>query len=179
MLITQPALLYLRATFQPFKPSLALISDQPRLDGDANREQRSDALPTVPETGEIPVAALESAEKFSPEGTRRHVANLDGPLTVRERRARAAALRALALSRTRRFSGAREAFIEASELDPQLDLTRVPMFWSLERAAHEAAIDAYVMTGRADEAVVLRARIRSTYRPRSLPGQSKTRALMT
>jgi hypothetical protein len=101
------------------------------------------------------------------------VGKTDGPLTVRERRARAAALRALALSRTRRFNGARDAFIEASTLDPQLDLTRIPMFWSLERAAHEAAIEAYQATGREADATVLRAQVRTTYRPRSLSTQVK------
>ena len=69
-----------------------------------------------------------------------------GPLTANERRARAAALRALAFSRARRFDAAQTAFQDAATLDPALDLTRVPAFWSLERGAHEAAITAY--TGR-------------------------------
>lgn len=88
------------------------------------------------------------------------------PLTANERRARAAALRGLALSRGRQFEAARIAFVEASRLDPELDLTRTPSFWLLERAAHEAAIDAYVKTGRDGDAAVLRAQVRSTYRPK-------------
>lgn len=92
----------------------------------------------------------------------------DAPLTPAERRARAAALRALALSRGRQFDDARLAFIEASRLDPMLDLTRTPAFWKLERGAHEAAIEAYVETGREGDAAVLRARVRSTYRPKPL-----------
>jgi hypothetical protein len=92
----------------------------------------------------------------------------DAPLTAAERRARAAALRALALSRGRRFDAARDAFTDAALLDPTLDLTRTPTFWKLERAAHEAAIDAYDAAGRDRDAAVLRARVRSTFRPRAL-----------
>ncbi len=69
--------------------------------------------------------------------------DVSAPLAANERRARAAALRAMALSRERRFDAARAAFAEAAGLDPALDLTRTPAFWKLERAAHEAAIDAY------------------------------------
>ncbi|MCA9864191.1 MAG: hypothetical protein KC432_14255 [Thermomicrobiales bacterium] len=91
-----------------------------------------------------------------------------GPLTANERRARAAALRALAFGRARRFDAAEAAFADAATLDPSLDLTRVPTFWSLERAAHEAAIAAYVAAGRAGDAAVLRARVQSVYRPKPL-----------
>ncbi len=91
-----------------------------------------------------------------------------GPLTANERRARAAALRALAFSRARRFDAAQAAFHDAATLDPALDLTRVPSFWSLERAAHEAAIAAYVATGRTGDAAVLRAKVQSVYRPKPL-----------
>jgi hypothetical protein len=89
-------------------------------------------------------------------------------LTPNELRARAAALRALALSRGRRFDAARAAFVEAARLDPALDLSRTPAFWKLERGAHEAAIDAYIEAGRAGDAAVLRARVRSTYRPKAI-----------
>jgi hypothetical protein len=91
-----------------------------------------------------------------------------GPLTANERRARAAALRALALCRARRFDAAQTAFRDAATLDPALDLTRVPTFWSLERAAHEAAIAAYTETGRTGDAAVLRAKVHSVYRPKPL-----------
>ncbi|MBW3632013.1 MAG: hypothetical protein KY456_03190 [Chloroflexi bacterium] len=90
------------------------------------------------------------------------------PLSANERRARAAALRALALSRGRRFDAAGAAFAEAARLDPLLDLTRTPTFWTLERAAHEAAVDAYVQAGRERDAAVLRARVQSTFRPKPL-----------
>ena len=90
------------------------------------------------------------------------------PLAANERRARAAALRAMTLSRERRFDAARAAFAEAAGLDPALDLTRTPAFWKLERAAHEAAINAYLQAGRERDAAVLRARVHSTFRPKPL-----------
>ena len=68
----------------------------------------------------------------------------------------------------RRFDAARAAFAEAAGLDPLLDLTRTPAFWKLERAAHEAAIDAYLQAGRERDAAVLRARVQSTFRPKPL-----------
>ncbi|MCA9880182.1 MAG: hypothetical protein KC442_20450, partial [Thermomicrobiales bacterium] len=90
------------------------------------------------------------------------------PLTANERRARAAALRALAFSRARRFDAAQAAFQAAATLDPALDLTRVPTFWSLERSAHEAAVAAYVAADRPGDAAVLRAKVQSVYRPKPL-----------
>jgi hypothetical protein len=95
-------------------------------------------------------------------------ADVPAPLAANERRARAAALRAMTLSRERRFDAARAAFAEAAGLDPVLDLTRTPAFWKLERAAHEAAIDAYQQAGRDRDAAVLRARVQSTFRPKAL-----------
>jgi hypothetical protein len=94
--------------------------------------------------------------------------DVSAPLAANERRARAAALRALVLSRERRFDAARAAFAEAADLDPVLDLTRTPAFWKLERAAHEAAIAAYLQAGRERDAAVLRARVHSTFRPKAL-----------
>jgi hypothetical protein len=93
-------------------------------------------------------------------------------LTANERRARAAALRALAFGRARCFDAAEAAFLDAATLDPALDLTRVPTFWSLERAAHEAAIAAYVAAGRSGDASVLRAKVQSVYRPKPLRARS-------
>jgi hypothetical protein len=95
-----------------------------------------------------------------------------GPLTANERRARAAALRALAFGRARGFGAAEAACLDAATLDPALDLTRVPTFWSLERAAHEAAIAAYVAAGRSGDASVLRAKVQSVYRPKPLRARS-------
>jgi hypothetical protein len=121
-------------------------------------------------TGETHLAAAAQTGDDAPVAATVDQAPLSGtgPLTANERRARAAALRALALSRARRFDAAQAAFQDAAMLDPALDLTRVPTFWSLERAAHEAAIAAYVAAGRTGDAAVLRAKVQSVYRPKPL-----------
>jgi hypothetical protein len=88
------------------------------------------------------------------------------PLTAPERRARAAALRGLALGRQRRFDAARAAFAEAARLDPLLDLPRTPGFGRPDRAAPAAASAANDDSGRDRDAAVLRARVSSTVRPK-------------
>lgn len=168
MMISQPALLCLAATWErmigrgatelerdhapaswPAVEALGVVADL-----------EMETVATVPELVQASVP-----EQSLPEAAQ---ADVSPPLTANERRARAAALRGLAFSRGRRFDAARTAFSEAARLDPLLDLTRVPGFWKLERAAHEAAIDAYQAAGRDRDEAVLRARVRSTYRPRPL-----------
>jgi hypothetical protein len=176
MMISQPALICLEATWQRLlgrriAGELSAGTPAPNL---------SDVVPTVvsnPISDGRTVAELasvrpiESVEvKSSPDEVA--TPSDDAPLTADERRARAAALRALALSRGRRFDAARAAFTEAARLDSTLDLTRTPAFWKLERAAHEAAIEAYLATGRDGDAAVLRARVRSTYRPKAMRTRS-------
>lgn len=121
---------------------------------------RQDMVVTNEAIGEESVAPTVPPREPAPSGA--------GPLTANERRARAAALRALAFGRARRFDAAQAAFQDAATLDPTLDLTRVPAFWSLERGAHEAAIAAYVAAGRSGDAAVLRAKVQSVYRPKPL-----------
>jgi hypothetical protein len=169
MIITQPALMCLNATWQrltrgvepaQFSDDLPLVS-----------EAAAAAAAPAPELSEPVLAADHAREELSPlpePFSQTRNADPDAPLSANERRARAAALRALAFSRARHFDAARAAFTEAARLDPALDLTRTPSFWALERAAHEAAIDAYLETGRDGDAAVLRARVRSTYRPKAL-----------
>lgn len=100
--------------------------------------------------------------------------NVAMPLTARERRARAAALRGLLLGRQRRFGAAQAAFTEAAQLDPTLHLDSVPTFWNLERGAHEAAVGAYEEAGRTHDAAMLASRLRTTFRPRLLQPRSTT-----
>lgn len=169
MIISQPAWICIESTWQ------RLIRRESR--EDVSRSQASAPgepviAPDRPAPGH-PGAAVVAATVTEPRPEPAAPAAIgpadpQAPLTPDERRARAAALRALALSRGRRFDAAKRAFIKASQLDPLLDLTRVPTFWSLERAAHEAAIDAYVETGRDGDAAILRARVRSTYRPKAV-----------
>lgn len=167
MIVSQPAILCLAATFH------RLLG---RTIGESSTEQ--ELAPGGACKGETslrslvieppPSAGLVQAEATAPEPLRVHVVAADAPLSANELRARAAALRALALARGRRFESSRSAFTEAARLDPALDLTRTPGFWKLERSAHEAAIDAYIVVGRDGDAAVLRARIRSTYRPKPI-----------
>ncbi len=174
MMISQPALLCLNATWQ-------------RLTGRFTNGEETAASPVLIEEVEVDPtvlatglrkgvpdasAAIECARPVPEAGERDQLAVDEStpgtPLSANERRARAAALRALALSRGRRFDAAGVAFAEAALLDPMLDLTRTPAFWKLERAAHEAAIDAYVQAGRERDAAVLRAQVQSTFRPKAL-----------
>lgn len=87
-------------------------------------------------------------------------------LTAEERRARAIALRGLCQSRGHRFEAARASFVEAIELDPALDLAKMPDFWRLPQGAHQAAIEAYEQVGRRRDAAALTAAVRSAFKPR-------------
>jgi hypothetical protein len=171
MMISQPALNCLNATWQHLMRKSACAAEP----GVAQAVQ--ELVLADPIQGHVEAAADSSlvaaggGEALVP--VARHqvsvlpaTVDIAAPLAANERRARAAALRAMALSRERRFDVARAAFAEAAGLDPLLDLTRTPAFWKLERAAHEAAIDAYLQVGRERDAAVLRARVQSTFRPK-------------
>jgi hypothetical protein len=174
MMISQPALLCLTATWR--RLTGRLTSDPgPAAAQVLARAVDADPAVLVPASLETPREDLAPAEGARPVPVAPGLDETAGtkpgsaiPLSANERRARAAALRALALSRGRRFDAAGAAFTEAARLDPLLDLTRTPAFWKLERAAHEAAIDAYVQAGRERDAAVLRARVQSTFRPKPL-----------
>jgi hypothetical protein len=175
MMISQPALICLNATWhrlmgksaREVEPAATQILDVPApadaIQGEAEAAAESPLVAAA-------VVADESLAPVAREPGPAVGAKMDvsAPLAANERRARAAALRAMALSRERRFDAARAAFAEAAGLDPLLDLTRTPAFWKLERAAHEAAIVAYLQAGRERDAAVLRARVHSTFRPKAL-----------
>ena len=171
MVISFPALVCLEATWRHIlahagmktvpsseSPSFAVADGGSRSSPAASLEAAS-----APDTGNLVLAAEAETAPGAPD-----IAAANGPLTAAERRARAAALRGLARGRARRFQAAEGAFTAAARLDPRLDLTRTPGFWSLERGAHEAAIAAYIAAGREGDAVLLQARVRITYRPRPL-----------
>jgi hypothetical protein len=174
MMISQPAMMCLNATWQ------CLTGRATRGAAPAANQPLPESVPEVTQDGiEVVAEALlvasdvgagESVAAGTPDQRSARPARVDGsmPLAANERRARAAALRAMALSRERRFDAAMAAFTEAARLDPVLDLTRTPSFWTLERAAHEAAIAAYAQAGRERDAAVLRARVHSTFRPKPL-----------
>jgi hypothetical protein len=87
-------------------------------------------------------------------------------LTADERRARAIALRGLCQARGHRFDAARGSFVEAIQMDPVLDLAKLPDFWRLPQGAHQAAIEAYEQVGRRRDAAALTAAVRSAFKPR-------------
>lgn len=174
MMISQPALMCLEATWRRMigqdQDSMSLERNPALASGrgwDA-RDVASVVIVDAVEAAPAAHASVVNANLLEPPLDDAHEPGVSSPLTAAERRARAAALRGLALSRGRRFDAAKVAFVEAARLDPMLDLTRIPGFWKLERAAHEAAIEAYQETGRERDEAVLRARVRSTYRPRPL-----------
>jgi hypothetical protein len=175
MMISQPAIMCLNATWQRLTGrsarGAAPTAEQP-LPEPALAELNQGGADVAAESLLVCAAAGESeslaAEARGQRPARPARPDASMPLAANERRARAAALRAMTLSRERRFAAAAAAFAEAARLDPVLDLTRTPAFWSLERAAHEAAIDAYAQAGRERDAAVLRARVQSTFRPKPL-----------
>lgn len=190
MIVSQPALLCLtsfwnnltgrasvrevhaEAVPKPAAPPVAAIERAATIR--EGRLQQATSAPTLQQEqliepqGTLVAHAAPVEERAAPAPAAQVAPSGVGPLTANERRARAAALRALAFSRARRFDAAQAAFLDAATLDPALDLTRVPTFWSLERSAHEAAIAAYVAAGRTGDAAVLRAKVQSVYRPKAL-----------
>ena len=177
MMITEPALICLNATWQRLMGKST--SDMEPAGAQAPPVHVQDPLLGGSIQDGFDVAAEQSLMAAADSGVEsrapaareegraiRDAVDASTPLAANERRARAAALRAMALGRERRFDAARAAFAEAAGLDPLLDLTRTPAFWKLERAAHEAAIDAYLQAGRERDAAVLRARVQSTFRPK-------------
>jgi hypothetical protein len=101
-----------------------------------------------------------------PTGKRVDIEAREIVLTVEERRARAIALRGLCQSRGHRFDAARGSFVEAIQMDPALDLAKLPDFWRLPQGAHQAAIEAYEQVGRRRDAAALTAAVRSAFKPR-------------
>lgn len=87
-------------------------------------------------------------------------------LSPNERRARVAAVRGLVRARERHFDAAATFFAEAATLDPRLDLTKIPHFWTLPRGGHQAAIEGYERAGRERDAAMLIARVRKAFRLR-------------
>jgi hypothetical protein len=179
MIVTQPALICLQAMRERLSRRAPDVGHQAAVAPDPGPAIPAAAIPAaepLQTRGEGSLASGAAARLSSPVSSAAAALDPNAPLTPDERRARAAALRAMALGRGRRFDAAQAAFIEAARLDPTLDLTRTPAFWQLERAAHEAAIAAYLTVGRDRDAAVLRARVRSTFRPKAVRSQPQPTA---
>jgi hypothetical protein len=90
-------------------------------------------------------------------------------LTPDEERARTYAVKGYLRARDGQYERAQEHFAYAVQLDPALDLTSVPKFWDLPRAAHDTAVAALDQAGRCRDASRLLAIINRRYRPKLLP----------
>ncbi|MEZ4499028.1 MAG: tetratricopeptide repeat protein [Thermomicrobiales bacterium] len=94
-------------------------------------------------------------------------------LTADEQRARVLALRGLSQARAGNLAAAEESFGRAISLDPEIDLRRLPAFWSFPRDVHETALRALQVAGRRNQAASLIADMRTRFRPRLLPVRVK------
>jgi tetratricopeptide (TPR) repeat protein len=92
------------------------------------------------------------------------------PLSAAEERARIYAVKGYLRARDGQYERALEHFAQAADLDPELDLTTVPRFWDLPRAAHDCAVAALEQVGRNREASRLLAIVNRRFRPK-LVGQ--------
>src|SRR6478752_754268 len=88
------------------------------------------------------------------------------PLSPAEERARIFAVKGYLRARDGQYDRAQEHFAQAAGLDPGLDLTSVPRFWDLPRAAHDCAVAALDQVGRKREASRLLAIVNRRFRPR-------------
>lgn len=93
-------------------------------------------------------------------------------LTPSEERARLYAVKGYLRARDGHYERAQDHFAHAAELDPELDLTSVPKFWELPRAAHDAVVAALDQAGQGREAARLLAIINRRYRPKALRARS-------
>ncbi|MEA2584682.1 MAG: hypothetical protein QOF33_2767 [Thermomicrobiales bacterium] len=171
MVISDPAFVVVEDTRSHLLRRLGSLRQLRWRKGTSSRHEPS----LVP--GLVSAAATDVAQFAAPSAPHMEAAtspvqtSVDAPareivLTADERRARAIALRGLSQSRAHRFDSARASFIEATEMDPALDLAKLPDFWRLPLGAQQAAIEAYEHVGRRRDAAALTAAVRSTFRPK-------------
>lgn len=96
------------------------------------------------------------------------------PLTAAEERARLYAVQGFLRARDGQYERAQNHFGYALELDPDLDLTAVPKFWDLPRAAHDSAVAALEQAGRSRDASRLLAIVNRRFRPKLLRPRSRS-----
>jgi hypothetical protein len=87
-------------------------------------------------------------------------------LSPSEERARLFALKGYLRARDGHYDRAQESFVRAMSLDPALDLTAIPRFWTLPRAGHDTAVAALRCLGRDRDAARLAAIIERHFRPK-------------
>lgn len=108
-----------------------------------------------------------------PQLRNRPVAGPEETAAATRREARSSATHAVLLARRERLDDARVAFAIAAR-DETIDLTAIPGFWDLSRAAMLVASTAYADVERFRDAAALAAQVRTMYRPRAMPPISPT-----
>lgn len=135
-------------------------------------------IPTPPLANEQPTEPILRLVTTEPEVVhptagfrwRRHPQLLKRPaseLPIDQREARHEAVRGLYAARAGALEVAEDHFARAAAC-PDIDLSAIPGFWQLSRAAMLTAVAAYERTDRIRDASALSARIRTMYRPRAL-----------
>jgi hypothetical protein len=174
MVISDPALVVVKDTRDRFFRRLGNLLSL-RRSGHASYQYDPSSAPSPVPAAAVPAAipihatatlAAESEPAAVSPRTTVDVTAREIVLTPDERRARAIALRGLCQSRAHRFDAARASFVEATLMDPKLDLAKMPDFWRLPSGAHQAAIEAYEQVGRRRDAAALTAAVRTTFRPK-------------
>lgn len=89
------------------------------------------------------------------------------PIGETERRARHSAVHGLYAALAGNVDDASAWFLQAVSVH-DIDLTEIPSFWQMPRAAIESAAVAYECVGRFREAAMVQARLRSEFRPRNV-----------
>lgn len=91
----------------------------------------------------------------------------EAPVATDQRSARHEAVRGLYAARAGALDVAEAHFTRAAGC-PDIDLSAIPGFWQLSRAAMLTAVGAYERAGRIRDAAALSARIRTMFRPRAV-----------
>ncbi|MGH2560827.1 MAG: hypothetical protein ACRDJH_17320 [Thermomicrobiales bacterium] len=171
MVITGPAVFVMELTMERWRRRLARLVGRSTQSAADEADWETAVLPSslalFDAAGHVARTAPVAARDL---GAGEDAAAMPGPpidpLSVNERKARAAAVRALMQARDGRFDQARDLFAEAATLDPALDLSTVPSFWNLPRHGQQAAVEGYEVAGREDDAVVLASELAYTFRPK-------------
>lgn len=132
-------------------------------------------MPPVDDTPTEPILQIVSTEpevidRRASLKWRRHpqlLGSSPSDLPPNEREARHEAVRGLFAARAGALDCAARHFSEAARCE-DIDLSAIPGFWLLDRAAMATAVDAYEHVGRIRDASALNARIRTMLRPRAL-----------
>jgi hypothetical protein len=171
MLMTEMAVLDLRVRFMNIKDAVRRLLGLPVAEMPAGSQDMAQGY--VPLAGSVLTENGLPVSEDAPQAFRwrRHPllrnASATSPLSGKEQRARRLAVQGLYAGLRGDTDQARQLFHHAIG-EAHIDLTGIPSFWQMPRAAIVAAADAYEQAGRLREATALRARIRSELRPRNV-----------